>query len=82
MSPTCQCAICQHFDRTDKMVWRCAAFPDGIPAGIIGNTVDHREPVDGDGGLRFTPLDMVPDGWHPMNRRVLGAAVGGELPRE
>lgn len=67
-----QCWLCKHYDRDSDDVERCAAFLDGIPAGILDNTIDHREPVDGDGGLRFTPVDIVPDGWHPMNRRELG----------
>lgn len=31
----------------------CAAFPDGIPAAIWTNEFDHRQPHDGDHGLRW-----------------------------
>lgn len=33
----------------------CAAFPDGIPAAIYDNQVDHRQPYEGDHGLRWEP---------------------------
>lgn len=35
----------------------CAAFPDAIPARIFANEVDHRQPVPGDRGLQWAPLD-------------------------
>jgi 2'-5' RNA ligase len=35
----------------------CAAFPDGIPAAIWDNQADHREPYEGDHGLRWESLD-------------------------
>lgn len=34
---------------------RCGAFPDGIPQAILDNEADHRQPVDGDQGIRFEP---------------------------
>ena len=33
----------------------CAAFPKGIPADVFYGRVDHREPVEGDNGIRFKP---------------------------
>lgn len=72
MTTISQCWLCQHFDREDKRAKRCAAFPNGIPAAVFGNSIDHREPVDGDGGLRFKPRPGVIEGFHPMNRRDLG----------
>lgn len=38
-------------------VLRCEAFPDGIPAAIQLNEIDHRKPIAGDGGLLFVPRD-------------------------
>ena len=35
--------------------WTCDAFPDGIPDEIITNRTDHRQPYQGDGGMRFVP---------------------------
>lgn len=32
----------------------CAAFPDGIPGEVYGNALDHRQPIPGDHGVRWT----------------------------
>jgi hypothetical protein len=50
-----QCNECVH--------WRvgtttCAAYPDGIPEGVMSNEVSHTEPLPGDGGLLFTAKDL------------------------
>ena len=42
----------------------CAAFPDGIPDDIWEGRNDHAQPVDGDHGIQFEPLDEAP----PMTR--------------
>jgi hypothetical protein len=36
----------------------CAAFPAGrgIPDAIVNGENDHREPVEGDHGIRFEPV--------------------------
>lgn len=48
------CLWCEHFDDWEPSnPLRCAAFPEGIPEGIINNLIDHRLPVEGDGGLRY-----------------------------
>lgn len=49
-------SMCHHCDRFYG-VDRCAAFPDGIPDGILAGAVDHRQPVDGDRGFRFVPAE-------------------------
>jgi hypothetical protein len=50
------CGYCIHLDRAYKGYGlRCAAFPAGIPDAIIESQIDHREPVDGDQGIRFDP---------------------------
>jgi len=60
-----QCQFCRHFhdDREDGNF--CDAFPDGtgIPAEIILNQFDHRQPHDGDHGIQF---DALPDEHHPF----------------
>lgn len=57
-----QCSLCVHRDRGGKLPPSCAAFPDGIPDEIMSNLVDHREPVEGDQGIRFEPRDSVKPG--------------------
>jgi len=44
-----QCVMCRHY----RGGLRCAAFPDGIPGDILTGTVNHEEPYEGDGGIRF-----------------------------
>lgn len=56
IGPPSQCLYCVRFrlpldgypERT------CDAFPDGIPPEIWTNNADHREPYEGDHGLRWT----------------------------
>jgi hypothetical protein len=49
MLPFALCDSCTRKTAPD----RCAAFPAGIPAEILMNLVDHRQPVEGDHGLQF-----------------------------
>jgi len=44
-----QCSFCRHWLGRKT----CAAFPDGVPAAILDNEHDHREPFAGDNGIRF-----------------------------
>jgi len=44
-----QCPFCRHY----RGSLRCAAFPDGIPAGVLTGEIDHAQAVDGDGDIRF-----------------------------
>jgi hypothetical protein len=53
--PLPQCSACLHLAVDPEQT--CAAFPDGIPDEIWWNRADHREPFEGDGGIRWTPLD-------------------------
>lgn len=78
--PESQCGACAHFrspfSRTDGDFSRppfCAAFPEGIPDAVYGNRVDHRQPVDGDHGVRWES-----DG-NPYPEQAL-AAVQGAMP--
>jgi 8-oxo-dGTP pyrophosphatase MutT (NUDIX family) len=43
--------------------WRCTAFPERIPKTIMVGMADHRQPYDGDRGVRWEPrADLLPSG--------------------
>jgi hypothetical protein len=56
--PMPQCALCKNLS-SERGKLKCPAFPNGIPERILQNKVDHREPVDGDNGIQFEPLELV-----------------------
>ena len=60
-----QCCRCRHrVSRllSEERIDRCGAFPDGIPADLYQNLVDHREPQPGDNGIRWESNgDPYPD---------------------
>lgn len=53
------CFGCEHLERdtidttNGRVRARCTAYPNGIPAAIISDGEDHREPRDGDNGITF-----------------------------
>ena len=49
------CEACTH--RHEEIGYRCDAFPDGIPDAITVDGFDHRQPFDGDHGIRFELAD-------------------------
>lgn len=55
MSDSKQCLTCKHYEGA----LTCAAFPNGIPVRILTGEVDHRQPVPGDNGIRWQPLNAV-----------------------
>lgn len=50
-----QCFRCRHLH--GGAAYQCDAFPDGIPEPILTNEHDHRQPYDGDHGVRFEAKD-------------------------
>ncbi len=51
-SSTPACLKCKHF----KSLWKCDAFPEGIPDVILNAENDHGQPYPGDHGIQFEPL--------------------------
>jgi len=45
------CQTCVH--RSKVLPGICAAFLNGIPEDILSGKVDHKTPVDGDGGITY-----------------------------
>jgi hypothetical protein len=43
------CFRCKHY----RGQITCDAFPGGIPDEILISAVDHKEPYEGDNGIRF-----------------------------
>ena len=73
------CLGCRHYDRTAPGPGiRCAAFPDGVPDEIFSSEADHREPFDGDRGIRFDPIDDEAVAYAEM----LFSPEPDELPQE
>jgi hypothetical protein len=54
------CYWCRHRAEVGSVVLRCTAFPAGIPEPILGFRLDHRRPVDGDGGVMFEADPALP----------------------
>jgi hypothetical protein len=54
-----QCSTCGHLNRTEPTT--CAAFPHGIPVGILMGKIDHTLPFMygslTDHGLQYVPMD-------------------------
>jgi hypothetical protein len=84
--PRSQCDTCARFrsytERADGN-WRgrsfCAAFPEsadggGIPKMVLRNRLDHRQPIDGDHGLRWESNgeEFPADGFRPERLGVPG----------
>jgi hypothetical protein len=63
VSTPSQCAVCAHFSRGgDFPTSACRPYMGGIPDDILMNRADHREPYDGDDGIRFAPAaDVLAD---------------------
>lgn len=51
--PIPQCHQCAHWHHD----LTCAAFPEGIPLGILFNTIDHQFPFEGDHGIMFEKVN-------------------------
>lgn len=47
---TPQCMTCEHYHGDG---YTCAAYPGGIPVGILSMDLDHSEPLPGDHGITY-----------------------------
>ena len=45
------CSFCKHM--VDNVQMKCKAYPELIPDRIYFDGYDHREPYEGDNGIRF-----------------------------
>ncbi len=54
-----KCTNCLNLSRltNDDGVPTCLAFPEGIPENILIGDVDHSQPIDGDNGFQYDPID-------------------------
>lgn len=49
-----QCLVCRHlFEKWGDSGLACDAFPGGIPLAVLSTRFDHRQPIEGDHGIRF-----------------------------
>jgi hypothetical protein len=54
------CMMCERFHTGNPVGARtCEAFPGGIPYQIWSGDHKHLEPVPGDNGLTFKPIESV-----------------------
>ena len=53
LAETPLCSFCRY---CQKNVFKCRAFPDGIPNKILIGLHDHHKPYRGDNGIRFEPI--------------------------
>ena len=48
------CHMCKHKYSVSP---GCAAYPSDIPMDILLGRIDHRDPVNGDNGIQFEPIE-------------------------
>ena len=48
-----QCIECKHYIKNDNGIYKCKAFPDGIPADLMLNKILHTKNVEEDNGYLF-----------------------------
>lgn len=55
------CLNCKHFQKPKKggELFKCKAFPNGIPMELLTGEVAHTRPYSGDKGVRFEAIEIV-----------------------
>lgn len=49
------CSYCEHYRENNV----CAAYPDGIPNGVLWNRLGHFWPMKGDHGIQFNAKPVL-----------------------
>jgi len=71
MKRAVMCSACKHDHIVQGKITTigsmptCDAFWNGIPQKIL-DSGDHREPIEGDHGIRFDPVDDEAAAWAEM----------------
>ncbi len=56
-----QCLDCMNFIENDNGIFKCQAFPKGIPYDVFWNERIHDVYIEGDHGKIFVPIDQKKD---------------------
>lgn len=52
-----QCIDCKNYINNNEGIYKCRAFPEGIPNDIFWNKIDHNNNIDGDKGIKFEAVE-------------------------
>lgn len=53
-----QCTDCKNFiGKNNEGVYICSAFPNGIDNDVFWGEIEHNNPLNGDNGIQFAPIE-------------------------
>lgn len=67
--PASSCTACTHFHGLGDGWPSCDAFPIGIEFEVLAGDISHLEPLPGDNGIQWAPVDGAP----PVLRLIPGS---------